>query len=124
MRLLAPCGGVVVAVEDNALMVGDGVNDDLLYLGTQIRRLLQLIGKARQHVGHDGVDDDVRIGDGHGRAGRAEFKLIARKGEGRGTVAVGGVLGNAGQRFYAHVHGGFFTRDIGLVVLQRVQNAA
>ena len=122
MRFLPPGGGVVVAVENDALVVGDGIHHDLLHGGADIYGGFELIGELAQHVGHNGVDDHVGFGDGLRRAGTAELKFISCESEGRRAVAVGGVLGDARQGVDADVHFQLFPGGVGVVVLDGVQH--
>ncbi len=65
-RFRNPLRRIVVAVEDNALMVVDGILDDLVERGLEILRLFQLVGKLLEFVGDDGVQHHVRAGEGSG----------------------------------------------------------
>ena len=90
-------------------MGGEGVldhsRDGLLEVLTLCNGGLQGIGHIRQHLGHGGIDDHVGHGDVLGGAQGAELKLVAREGEGGGTVAVGGVLAEGGDRGDTQIHG-------------------
>ena len=57
----------------------------------------QFVRELAQLFGHDGVQRDVRAGDGLLGAQHAEFELVAGESQGGGAVAVRGVLGNVGQ---------------------------
>ena len=64
-----------------------------------------------QLLDHNGVEHHIGTGDGLGRAQHTELKLIAGKGEGRGAVAVRGILRNFRQGVHAdfqllfrHIH--------------------
>ena len=59
--------------------------------------LFQFVSIAAKRIGHDGIENDIGAGDGLAGAKAAELKFIAGKRDGRGTVAVGGVLRNGGQ---------------------------
>ena len=69
-------------------MVLDGLADHVLEGGLEVLRPLQPVGVDPQALGHSGVEHNVGAGDGVGGAHHAELKLIAREGEGGGTVAV------------------------------------
>ena len=50
---------------------------------------------------HDGVEHDVRPGNGSDGAQHTELEFVAGEGKGRGTVPVGGILGKLGQNMDA-----------------------
>ena len=104
LRLFHPFAGIIVAVENDALVFFDGVLDQLLQRFVEILGIFQEIGELRERIGDDGIENNVGIRDGGGGAGHPEFKLIIGKGKGGGAVAVGGVPGEAGQRMNAAFH--------------------
>ena len=57
-----------------------------------------------QGVGNNGVQHHIGAGHALAAAQRTELEFIARKGEGRGAVAVGGILGKLGQNVHAQPH--------------------
>ena len=85
-------------------MVADGTLDQCDGSGGEVLGTFQLIGIALQLLGDGGVQDGVAIAQVFGRAGHTELELVAGEGEGRGTVAVGGVLAELGQHVHAQVH--------------------
>ena len=100
-RLLYPRLIVAVAVENDALVRGEGVVQQGLQGGLEVFRPLQNIGELPQLLCHDCVQHHIGAGDGLGGAEHTELKLVAREGEGRGTVAVCGVLRYLGQGIHA-----------------------
>ena len=104
LRFLHPFVGVVVAVEDDALMFRDSAADQLLQSGREIRRLLQFVGKLGKLLGHNGIEYDIGTGYGELRAQHAELELVAGEGKGGGAVAVGVVLGEARKDMDPHLH--------------------
>ena len=88
---------VAVAVEDDALVGGKRLLQQLLQGGLEVLGLLQPVGELAQFLGHDGVQHHIGAGDGLGGAQHTEFELVAGKGQRRGAVAVRGVLGNVGH---------------------------
>ncbi|CDC68125.1 unknown [Oscillibacter sp. CAG:155] len=109
---------IAVAVEDNPLMLGKGLSDELLQIGLEVLGGLQLIGKLLELLGHDGVQSDIGAGDGLGGTQHPELELVAGEGHGRGAVAVGVVLGNGGQ----HVHADLQRPLAGILVLRALDD--
>ena len=99
-----PLGGVAVAVEDDAAMVADGALDQSDGGAGEVLCALQLVGIALQLLGDGGVQDGVAVAQVLSGAGHTELELVAGKGKGRSTVAVGGVLAELGQDVHAEVH--------------------
>ena len=88
----------------------------------KIGAAFKLIGEDAERVRDGGVEHDIRAGDGVGRTQHPELKLVAGKGKGRGTVPVGGVLGENGDGIYAEFHERLFGIDVIRVLLECVQN--
>ena len=103
-RFLHPLVGIIIPVEDDALMIVDGPDDQVMQGGTEIIRILQLICELAQAFGHNSVQDYVGIGNGIRGAQGAKLKFIAGEGEGRGPVPVGGILRELGQHMDADSH--------------------
>ena len=99
--LFDPLLRVVVAVEEDALVLLDGLFDELVEGGVEVLGALQHVRKLRELLGHRGVQHDIGPGDGEGGAQHPEFEFVAGKGKGRGPVAVGGVLGEVGEDIHA-----------------------
>ena len=95
-RLGDPFFRIVVAVEDDALMLPDNPLNEGFQRSLKIRGSFQLVGKLRQRFRNNGIENQVGAGDGEGRNQHAELEFIAGKGEGRGPVPVGGVLAEMG----------------------------
>ena len=85
-------------------MRGQLAADELGERGLEIVGLFQLVRELHQLVRDGGVEHDVRAGDVEGRAGHAEFKLVAREREGRRAVAVGVILRDMRQARHADIH--------------------
>ncbi len=105
LGLVDPGVVIAVAVEDDALMLGEDPADQLLQVRLEVLGVLQLVGELLQLLGHDGVQGDVGAGDGLGGAQHPELELVAGKGHGRGAVAVGVVLPDGGQHVHADLQG-------------------
>ena len=87
-----PLVGVTVAVEDDSLVLGQGFLDVSAASGLEIVSAFQSVGGVAECFGQDGVQSGVGCGDGVSGADHTELEPVAGKGEGRGAVAVGGVL--------------------------------
>ena len=85
-------------------MFGDGGFDQLLQRGAKILRLLEGIRKKRQLLGHDGVENDVRPGDGQVGPEHPELEFVAGERKRRGAVAVGGILREPRQDMHPDLH--------------------
>ena len=88
LRLLYPFVGIVVAVEDDTLMGGNGLPDEVAQGSLEIVGVFQDIGKLTQAFGHHRIQHDIGTGDGKSAAQHAKLKLIAGEGKGRGAVPV------------------------------------
>ena len=106
--LLLPFLGIAVAIEDNAPVVRQGLANQLLQGCFKILGLFQLIGKAAQLFGHNGIQSDIGTGDGLGGAQHTQLELVAGEGQGAGTVAIRGVLGNGGHHVHANAQQALF----------------
>ena len=96
---------ISVAVEDDPLVVGKDLFDELFQIRLEILGLFQLVGKLLQFLRHDGVQSNVGTGDRLAGAKHPELKLIAGEGHGRGAVPVRVVLGNGGHGVHADLEG-------------------
>ena len=92
--LLGPIGGVAVTAQNNALMFGKGTANELLQCSVKVISLFQFICKFTELLSHNGVQGNVGTCDGLRRTQHTELKFVTCKGQGRGAVAVGGVLGD------------------------------
>ena len=101
LSLLDPGLLIAVAVEDDAAVGTEGVADELVQRRGEIPGVLELFIEIIQLVGHDRVEDRDRPCDGLRGAGHTELELVAREGERRGAVAVGGVLRDGRQHVNA-----------------------
>ena len=114
--LLSPLGAVAVAVEDDVLVVGQGLLDPGHGVGLKARAALHGVGELLELLGNGRVEHHVGVGQVLTRASGAELELVAREGEGRGAVAVGGVLGEVGQHRHAQVHALLVVALVGLAL--------
>ena len=121
-RLGDPRIVIAVAVEDDALVRVNGLADERLQVGFKVRAALQHVGKLAEALGHGGVQHDVDAGNGGGRTGHAELKLVAGKGKRRRAVAVRGVARKARQRVHADLQQLFFMAGVIRIVLQRFED--
>ena len=121
--LLHPGIIVAIAVKDNALVRADGIPDQGMQGILKAIGLFQDIGILAQRLGHGRIEGDVAARNGHGRAHRAEFKLIAGKGKGRCAVAVGGIARKARQGMHAHAQQLLFLCAHGRIVFNGFQDA-
>ena len=94
---------VAVAVEDDALVGGKRLLQQLLQGGLEVLRLLQPVGELAQLLSHDGVEHHVGAGDGLRGAQHTELELVAGEGQRGGAVAVGGVLRDLRHGVHAHL---------------------
>ena len=106
-RLGDPGVIISVAVENDPLMVGKDLFDELFQIRLEILGLFQLVGKLLQFLRHDGVQSNVGTGDRLAGAKHPELKLIAGEGHGRGAVPVRVVLGNGRHGVHADLEGAF-----------------
>ena len=114
--LLSPLGAVAVAVEDDVLVVGQGLLDPGHGVGLKARAALHGVGEILELLGNGRVEHHVGVGQVLARTSGAELELVAREGEGRGAVAVGGVLGKVGQHRHAQVHALLVVALVGLAL--------
>ena len=56
-----PFFGIVVAVEDDALVCLDGAAHEFVERGIEIFGVFKLIGEFSEYISDDGVHDDVRL---------------------------------------------------------------
>ena len=99
-----PFVAVIVAVEDDSLVLFDNRREQLLQLGVEVRVLGQIFEVCRDFVerfGNRRIEDDVRACAGLRRTRRAELEFVAREGEWTRAVAVGRVAGKLGQNVRA-----------------------
>ena len=110
LGLLYPGVIIAVAVEDDALVGGEGVVQQGLQRGLEVVGLFQNVGELAQLLGHNGVQHHIRAGDGLRGAQHTELEFVTGKGQGRGAVAVCGVLGDLRKGIYAD--GKLFLGDV------------
>ena len=75
-----------------------------------------------KHFRDDGVQRDVRAGDGLVGAQHTEFELVAGESKWRGTVAVSRIGGERRCRVDAEVHGAFFRFSAGFASKEFVEH--
>ena len=66
-----------ITIEDNVLMICKCILDDLLKVILEVLGLLKLISEFLQFFCHNGVQCNVRAGNGLRRSQHTEFELIA-----------------------------------------------
>ena len=91
-------------------MGGEGVVQQGLQRGLEVVGLFQNVGELAQLLGHDGVQHHIGAGDGLRGAQHTELEFVTGKGQGRGAVAVCGVLGYLRKGIYAD--GKLFLGDV------------
>ena len=97
-------------------MVGENLADQFMQRLIEVLCLLQTVGKLAQLLRHDGVQRHVGAGNRLGRTQHTEFKLVAGKGQGAGTVPVGGILGDGRHGVHADTkHAAVFLLILGAV---------
>ena len=103
-------------------MLDEHAADERLQIGLKVRAALERIGKLLKALGNRRVEHDVDAGNGGRGARHTELEFVAGKGEGRGAVAVGRVLGEARQRVHADLHQLSFLAAVGRLVNDRVED--
>ena len=121
---LDPGGIVAVAIEDNALVIDNGLADQVMQSTFKVFGTLQLIGKLPQLLGHSGVQNGVGAGDGFRGAQHPEFKLVAGKSKGAGAIPVCGIPLELGQSVDANAQNFLFLAVVGGVLFDGLQNLA
>ena len=66
----------------------------------------QFICELTKLFSHNGVQNDIGIGDGLRRTQHTQLKLIAGEGQGRGAITVSSIFGNSRKNVYADAHHG------------------
>ena len=120
--LLDPGIVIAVAVEDDALMVGDGLFYHLVELFFKVICLLEPVGIDPEALGNCGIEHDVCAGDAVCRADHSELELVACKGERRCSVSVGGISCERGQDAYAELHDLLFNTCVWGICLDSLQD--
>ena len=115
---------VTVSAKYDPLMLCKCPANKFLQCGFKIRCLLQFVCKLAQFLSHDGVQNDVRSGDRLGRTQHTELEFVTGKGQGRGAIAVCGVLGDGWQNVYADSHNTFFRVGVVCAVDNGIHNCA
>ena len=113
---------IAIAVEDNALVILNGLADHFMQLGFKIFRTLQTVCVDLQRLCHRCIEHNVGTGNGVGRTQHTELKFIAGERKGRGAVTVSGVLGESGQNINAQLHIDFLSSFVRLITFNGIQN--
>ena len=92
---------IAVAAEKDAAVLLERALYKLVQSRSKVRCFFKLVGENAQRVCNDRVQNRRRAGYGLARAGHAELEFVAGEGNGRGTVAVGGVARNGRQNVNA-----------------------
>ena len=116
LSLLYPLVGVVVAVEDNSLMLGEHVSDERTHGCIDIFSALELYVELAELLGNHCVEHVVGAADVESRTESAELKLVAGECKRRCAVSVGGVLLEVGKHLNACFHSLLAVADIVLAV--------
>ena len=104
---LLPFLAVAVTAEDDPLVVGEGLADQVVKSLVKVLRSFQHIGKLPQLLGHNGVQGNVGAGHRLGGAQHTELELVAGEGQRTGAVPVGGILGDGRHHVHANTHDPF-----------------
>ena len=75
--------------------------DQLVKRAVEIVRLFELLRELRQLLRDNGIQDNVRAGDGQAGAEHPELELVAGESERGGAVAIRRILGEAGENVHA-----------------------
>ena len=92
---------IAVAAEKDAAVLFERALNKLVQSTCEVGCFFKLVGENAQRVCDDRVQNRRRAGYGLARAGHAELEFVAGEGNGRGTVAVGGVARNGRQNVNA-----------------------
>ena len=121
-----PLLGVVVAAEDDLLVVGVAALQDRGQRDLEHRpvtqRVLELLGEIVDRLGDDRVQHRVRERQRHARAQRAELELVAGERERARAVAVAAVLGQRRQHGRSEAQERLRRRLRDLAALDRVEH--
>ena len=93
-----PLVTVTVAVEDDPLVLLDGLYKQIMQRGIEIGYALQLVCELLKRVCDYRVEYGIRTSNVEVRSHHSELELVARKRKRRSSVAVGGILGEIGER--------------------------
>ena len=104
LGFLEPLIGITVAVEDDALVLDQGLAHPCESRLLEIARIFDGFAEALERFRDDRVQNRVGIGEVDLRTGHAELELVSRERERRGAVAVGVVALETGQHLDAEVH--------------------
>ena len=116
-RFSHPFVGIVVAVEDNALVLPNGSPDQVVQGRVEIAGLFQNVCELGKLFRHNGVQHNIRPGNRGFGAQHTELEFVSGKGKGRGSVPIRGILGKPGQNMDADFHFSFvFLTVVGAVL--------
>ena len=120
--LFDPAFIIAVAVEDNVLVILDGLPNHLMQRRFKISRTFQAIRVNPEGFSHGAVQHDVRTGNAVGGTEHTELKLVAGKGKRRSSVAVSGVTVELRQHISTQLHLCLFSSLIGRTGLDCLQH--
>lgn len=113
---------IAVSVENNPLMLLDGILNQGVKALAEVLRPLQNVCVLAQRLSHGGIEHDVGAGNGIAGTQHPELKLVAGKGKGRGTVPVGGVPEEPGQHIRAQTELLFLHTVVGSILFHCLQH--
>ena len=113
---------VTVAVENDPLVILDGLADHIMQSGLKIFCLLQSVRIDAQALGYCGIEHNVGAGNTVGRPQHTELELVARKSKGRSAVSVRCVYSEFGQYINAQLHNLLFSSCIRGIAVDCLQN--
>ena len=123
---LLPLRRVVVAVEDDPLVLLDDLGEELADGLVQVlalgRRRLELVGDRVERIGHRRVQHHVREGDALPRRHGAELELVAGERERAGAVAIARVARQLRQHADAEVLNAALLGGLGAALLDLLED--
>ena len=122
LRLGYPLVVVAVAVEDYAFMILYCLSDKRMEGFLKVVGALEPVCIGFERLCDNGVEHDIRARYRISRAEHTELEFVARESEGRGPVAVGGILCESRQDMHADLHYRLLSCVIGGLVLDGVEN--
>ena len=82
LRLVDPGIGIAVSVENDPLVGGGVLLDQVVHRRTEVLRLLQHVAGVPEGLRNDGIEHGIGRRDRIAGAHHAEFEFITREGEG------------------------------------------
>ena len=113
---------ISVAVENNSLVILDGLLDQIVKRSLKIGSAFKTVRIALQGLRNRRVEHDVCTSNAVRRAKHTELEFVARECEGGGTVTVGGISVELGKNIYTKLHLRLLCSAIRSIVLNGFQN--